>query len=433
MGSEASKALPAARRGSRFGLALWACWLYVLIAVGRINELIPGLGAIPLAKVAVLIWILALLAEYKDSPRPKLLQFPFYKTALFLTLLAYASILFSVWQGSSLAFLVGPGAVLVITSFLFAKTLNTWERIRASCVCFVIAGFGLALQGARGYAGGRLVVQSMYDPNDLAYMLCTTLPFAVALAALSRGRVRLVYLGACLLMVAVILLTQSRGGFVALLAMGIALLRILGKRKKLATASGKKGLRTGPIIIAGILGFGAIWMVLPQETRDRISSITSLGTDYNTNVQNRTGRMSLWTRNLEGLIGRPWGFGVAAQAMADLRSGGTFKAIHNTPLQFAVELGFLGLFLFLRLYWLLWRELRKLAAANRTPPITNEQRALIDALSLSMVGNLVAGFFLSMAYSNVLWVLVSLAAVTIMIIAGAPPPTGRRVARSTAS
>src|SRR5262245_19872038 len=184
MNSEASRVLPSARRGARHGLAMWGCWLYVLIAVGRINELIPGLGVIPLAKIAVLVWILALLAESKDSPRPRMMQFPFYRMALMLVLLAYVSILFSVWQGASLAFLLGPGAVLVITTFLFAKTLNTWERIRSSLVVFVIAGFGLALQGARGYAGGRLVVESMYDPNDLAYMLCTTLPLAGAFAAL---------------------------------------------------------------------------------------------------------------------------------------------------------------------------------------------------------------------------------------------------------
>jgi O-antigen ligase len=236
------------------------------------------------------------------------------------------------------------------------------------------------------------------------------------------------YLGACLLMIAVILLTQSRGAFVALVVMGFVLLRILGKRRQQAAASGKKGIRTGPIIVIGLIGFGAIWTVLPQETRDRISSITSLGSDYNTNVDNKTGRVSLWTRNLEALVARPWGFGVSASAMADLRSGGTFKAVHNTPLQFAVELGFLGLVLVIRLYWLLWRELRKLTVSDRAPPITNEQRALIDALRLSMVGNLVAGFFLSMAYSNVLWVLVSLAAVTIMIIGGPPVAkvTGRR-------
>src|SRR6185436_7141022 len=157
--SQATRAIPAARHGSRYGLAMWGCWLYVLIAVGCINELIPGLGAIPLAKIAVLVWILSLLADSKDA-RPRMMQFPFYKTALLLVLLAYVSILFSIWRGASLAFLLGPGAVLVITSFLFAKTLNSWEKIRASLVVFVIAGIGLAVQGARGYAGGRLVVES---------------------------------------------------------------------------------------------------------------------------------------------------------------------------------------------------------------------------------------------------------------------------------
>ena len=58
---------------------------------------------------------------------------------------------------------------------------------------------------------------------------------------------------------------------------------------------------------------------------------------------------------------RPVGYGVDTFQMVDMRMGGKFRAPHNSYLEVLVELGFLGLLLFIRMYVLSWRALQKCA------------------------------------------------------------------------
>jgi hypothetical protein len=86
-------------------------------------------------------------------------------------------------------------------------------------MALAVAGTILMATALRGYAGGRAVVDSMYDTNDLAYVLVTVFPIAVAFTIVSKStRRRLTWAAIVLGMVITILLTSSRGGFLGLLA-----------------------------------------------------------------------------------------------------------------------------------------------------------------------------------------------------------------------
>ena len=117
--------------------------------------------------------------------------------------------------------------------------------------------------------------------------------------------------------------------------------------------------------------------------------------------------------------------------MVDIRMGGKFRAAHNSFLQVFVELGFLGLLLLVRMYVLSWRALQRvrrnlLAAA----PNYERDEVLVFArmLQVALVGNVVAGFFLSMAYSTLLWVLfaVVIACVSLVSTTSATPSPAQR-------
>jgi O-antigen ligase len=165
-----------------------------------------------------------------------------------------------------------------------------------------------------------------------------------------------------------------------------------------------------------------IWPNLPLETRARLATVTSLGSDYNLDSTERNGRTSLWQRNFLAVLGRPIGFGADTFPMVDLRNGGRFRAPHNSYLQMLVELGFVGFALFLRAYIIPWRMLQ---AARQTllaaTPNAERDELLVFArmLQAGLLGNAVAGFFLSMAYSILLWTLLAVAACCSSLVIGA--------------
>ena len=105
-------------------------------------------------------------------------------------------------------------------------------------------------------------------------------------------------------------------------------------------------------------------------------------------------------------------------------------APHNAYLQALVELGFLGLFLFVRVYVLAWRMLQTVRQRLLSaPPGDHTDEVLIFArmLQAGLVGNAVAGFFLSMAYSNVLWTLLgAVIGCTFLAVQGAGESCSRR-------
>ena len=109
--------------------------------------------------------------------------------------------------------------------------------------------------------------------------------------------------------------------------------------------------------------------------------------------------------------------------MVDLRFGGKMMAPHNSFVQTGVELGVLGLFFFLRIYYLTWKGLaegRRWLLKNATRSLQHdEQVVFLRMLQASIFGNFVSGFFLSMAYVTLFWIVIALA---MACIALAQPP-----------
>src|SRR5205823_12778505 len=108
--------------------------------------------------------------------------------------------------------------------------------------------------------------------------------------------------------------------------------------------------------------------------------------------------------------------------------GGYWQAAHNSFLQIGVELGVPGLIVFV--LWILWtlKGLRRLQAQPKTmsvlPGLTRQQEAttspnplapLAGALEISLWGFVIGGFFISQAYSGMLYVVLALSLVCIRL------------------
>jgi O-antigen ligase len=384
---------------------------FLLVAVGRLGELIPGLGSLPLARIAMGVGILILWKQWKNLPKLSPAAKPLARSSTFLLVLAVITTPFSVWPGNSVSFLLQQLPVLAASVIVSAKLSRCgWWNIRGIAQTLVVSGVLLALFAVLGFHGGRASASATYDTNDLAYLLVSVLPLAIASVICARTRPRrLLNVILAGVIVVALLLTSSRGGFLGLLAVSAILIFLPIKAPNRDLKGPKQRNRVFATLIGILIVSALIFPFLPDDTKHHLSTLLSLESDYNMDTSNSQSRSSIWERNFPAALERPIGYGIDSFLVVDSRTGGRFKAPHNSYLQILVELGFVGLFLFLRMYILSWRILGRTRKALLSAPQSEEKDQTIvfaRMFQASLAGNAVAGFFLSMAYSTVLWTLV---------------------------
>lgn len=384
--------------------------VFLLIAVGRVHELVPSLRSLPIAKVAMALAVIQLLVKWRQLPKLPAIGVPLARNAGFLVALAILLTPVSIWPGASVAFLYQELPVLAATVILSFKVSGNWRQLQNVGRMLVVSALLLALSALAGFQGGRASSGTgAYDPNDLAYVLVSVLPIAISFALNSKTTIRRVLnVTLAITLVVATLLTSSRGGFFGLLAvLGFMVLRPI-RRPPLQGTTGKMR-RIIPSLFGVLVLAAVIWPNLPFDTRARLASVIMLGSDYNMDADNSHSRSNIWRRNANAVLHRPIGFGINSFPMVDIRTGGQFKAAHNSYLEALVELGFVGFVLFVRVYTLSWRILGSVRRALLAAPHNDERDAMLvfaRMLQAALLGSAVAGFFLSMAYSSLLWTLV---------------------------
>jgi O-antigen ligase len=402
---------PHCASGREPGIATaWCLFAYVVIVVARPQDLIPGVSTFEFAKIAFGCALIAALTE-RSALTTRLRTVPLARTALYFFGLAALSVLFSIWPVHSLK-MVWDGIVTLVASFvLIVKLGGNWAALRIIIRALPVSTAILSLHCLFAYTGIRPSGTVYYDPNDLAFALVSLFPLLCALAILQRGVRKLLLWGLALMTLVATLLTESRGGLIglALVVLMMSLYSIDSQRAAMPRAR-RIGRALRNLLVAGVAAV-TVWTFLPQPARTRLATVLSLQEDYN--LTETSGRVSIWKRNFAAAIARPVGFGLGSFAAVDVRTGGKFKAAHNSFLEVFVELGLLGLYLYLRLFYVSWRDLRKLyqgAAGARASPPGPEWATLCRALSVSLIGMMACSFFLSEAFTNILWAVFSIVA-----------------------
>lgn len=415
------------------GVLEYGYWLFLLLAVGRLGQLVPALGAIPAVKLVMGVTIVAIFASWRQLPRLAVPAAAMRKNALLLVAIAVVLTPFSFWRGASRAFVLQELPVLAAGTCSAYFMARSWRSLRGSLLALVLCGAILAVSAVSGYKGGRAATDTMYDPNDLAYLLVTVFPLAMAFFVTSTGvKVRLMYGGVCAVLLLAILLTQSRGGLLGLVTVVLAMALLPMRANWTTRKDGRKRRSHNALamLLVAVCAAAVVWSALPDTARARFGTLLHISQDYNMNADDITGRGSIWRRGVGAALERPEGYGPDSFGMVDLRFGGKMKAPHNSFLQVLVELGFLGALLFLRMYYLALLELHRARRRLATMDSMDEQQQQLvvfaRALQFALLGNAVAGFFLSMAYATTLWVLFG----TVMAITAIVDQTVRKNASS---
>ena len=385
--------------------------LFTLFLVGRIQEVVPALGSVRAVLIsgglAALFWLLAPGSFQDKIP----MRTPQVKYVVWLFLLAVLLVPVSVWPGNSLAYIVGAywKTVLFFLMVVFwARSVVDMRRIIwASCLgvsALVLSGVASGAAVERFHAGSI-----SYDANDLAFVIVIALPLMVYLFSISRLPLKVLVSGMIFISLYGVVLTQSRGGFLALVVVGLLIL--LRSRGGMAT---KVGIIALALVVFGSLAGVHYW--------DRMFTILADDTG--------TGRTEVWKTGLGILVTHPWGVGIDNFTIAEgmVHGGfGKWNTAHNSFLQLAVELGIVGFFVFIVLITATIRDLWRIQATpeEKASPKTFRQQSLSDALRVkgtlrpgllplanaletSLLGFVIGGFFLSQAYSPLLYCILAL-------------------------
>lgn len=376
-------------------LALLPLYLWTFVHIGRPQDIFPFLFKLHLGKVFAGLTIFAYFATLKKTNQ-EILIMPEVKLFIALVLLMILSGSFGVYPRLSFNFLTGDFYKSIIYFLILVKVLTTIKDVERLAWTTVISATAMALASvSTGQAGaGRVSIGTMYDPNDFAMMLVTSLPFVLFFFLRTKGLIKVFSSASIILILLAIILTQSRGGFIGL---GVVITAFL-----FSQSYEKQVFRK--IALVMLLCF--LFCGLASENYwDRIQTIWT-GDDQG------SGRVILYKRSLKLMLENPiLGTGVGCFVSAYGRAlenkqfhpvGSEYdwkwKTAHNAFLQIGVELGFPGLVIYLIL---IYYTIRNFSETKRLSKIKGlkDVHTYANMFKVSLMGFLVCSFFLSKAYS----------------------------------
>lgn len=386
--------------------------VYIATGVGRLHELFPVLLPLKPALVAALLALSLYLLQQSGQRRVGLLRSP--TTLCLLGLL--------LWAAFSVPGALNPGVAFRPSLTDFVKTVLMYVVLAGSvrsvrdverlvlvyfAVTVVYAAVVLSRfqLGAETWRLGRLYD---YDANDFATFVITAMPLGLYFVLTERRLLLrlLAVIGLAVLAIGEVR-SGSRGGFLALLAVAaFVLLRF--------TTVPARARLAGLVVILAV-----VFTTASDRYWTQMQTMLNPHGDYNATSEG--GRLKIWERGLaymadNAVLGVGMGnFPVAEGTISPLARlqergiGVVWGAAHNSFLQVGAELGIPGLLLFVGLIASAFASLRRVAhhALGTGAAVITVSR-LAQSLTAAFVGFVVGAFFLSLAYSEMLYTLAAL-------------------------
>ena len=191
-----------------------------------------------------------------------------------------AVLLFALAGLLSIPFALEPGRAyeafveylkVLVMFVVMVNVVRTNARLMTLVVLIMLISCGLSIGALQDYLSGNFalrgqriagVVGGLFsNPNDLALHLVTFIPIGIALVLSTRGSIRkLLFLLASALMVAGIVATFSRGGFIGLAAVILFLAWKLAARHRIL------------VFVGGVLLITSLFFVAPSDYRSRLAT-----------------------------------------------------------------------------------------------------------------------------------------------------------------
>jgi O-antigen ligase len=403
-------------------------WLPVLLMVTVFTEAL-SFGGLSVSRLAGPLALVILLLRWAVERTPRL---PDRRVAI-------AVAIYAAWAATSMLWTVDPtltvaqttsggalaslalSAIYLVAVALLVTTERELQRLLVTIWALAVLVGVIAI--GEYLSGSARAVGVTGDPNFFASLQVVALPLATVLASQARsGLARAVYLIGLGIVVGSVVTSLSRGGILAL----VGVFMLLGLQP--ARAFFRTPARKRVFLVAMLAGALALLAVSYGALSARTSSLF-------TTADGGSGRANLWRAAIAGFDEHPvrgLGFGAFPSQSNDLmrRTPGvdftayqlrpTGQYVHNAYLESLVEVGVVGLVLFLVVLLATWatlrRTARRAAAANRLY-LSSVARALI----VSLAGFAFTSLFLSTETDRTLWVLMGLALALPRVLADEEP------------
>ena len=385
--------LPAGVQGSM--LPFWALLAFTFVLLLSPQAQYPVLQPLQLAKLTALLALVAHAYNSLSLGRPFAAMVPAMWYVALLVGWAVLTLPFSYWAGGSLSFMLNTWFKTLVVFVLLANVVDSLPKLRKLSWGLVLMAVPLAWTTVRNFASGQMLGGERVlgyesgltgNPNDMALMLNLILPFAVALFLYNTKASRRLLLGGIIvLLVAAIIATFSRAGFLALAFIFMIYMWRLRKRPERIWA---------PVVL--VLALASL-PFLPASYSDRLTTITNVESD-------ETGSAQVRLRDLKAatvftlqhpLVGA--GIGQNILAMNEIR-GSEWLKVHNVYLEYSMELGLPGLILFLLLMGACFRNTREVMKRSAALPDGGELYYLAEALRVSLFAFALEALFHPVAY-----------------------------------
>ena len=293
----------------------------------------------------------------------------------------------------------------IVIFVVFVNVVRTERRLQLLLLLIIAVSLYLSANAINDYRLGLFKVGEMEtqriagrikglfeNSNDLALHLVTIFPIAVALGLSKRDPVRkLIYIGIAGVMVAAVVVTFSRGGFLGLLAAAFILIRRLGRKNRVATTSA---------LVFAVIVFLAL---APGAYSGRLSTIFNSAADVTMSSTQRTDilKRSIWVTLRYPLFG----VGVGNFHYKSIHELET----HNAYTQVGAEMGIAAMVCYILFLIHPLRRMRLVEKESYERPERRKFFYLSIGLQASLVGYMVSSFFGAVAYQWYVYYLVGYA------------------------
>jgi O-antigen ligase len=375
--------------------AFWGLMAFTFILFIGPQFMIPPLQILRPAMVSAGFATVAYGMGRLTNGRPMTLWAPAVPWMLCFVLLAVASIPTSRWPGGSVDILTDQLLKSLLVFFLIGNTVSSVRRAKVFLWSMVLWSCVMALVAIHSYASGDLELGGIrilgyesplaMNPNDLALTLNILVSLTIGLWLVARRRAaRIVLSGAMALMVAGIIATFSRGGFLTLVAIAIVTtVRAVRQR--------------GPAVLGFVAPVVVLFIViLPSGYGTRLYSI--IDSDYDL-VGSSDAREHGMRTAMTMIVDNPlMGQGLGQQVLGFVDRNGTWTGAHNLFLGIGADLGVPAMVAYALMLWALFRMLRRSRREAAASPLGGEAGALVVGVETALIAFIVGGQFADVAY-----------------------------------
>ena len=340
-------------------------------------------GAKWIAGFTLLVFLPAQLAlEGNLTSRPREVNL-----LLILALAALLSLITAISPGEAWDNLVE--FLKVVAMFIvMVNVVRTDNRLRWMLWIVLAVSVTTSISAIGDYQAGRLLtggerikgsIGGLFEnPNDLALHLATIVPLSITLFLARRGPIKLLYAACSVLMVAAIICTFSRAGFLGLIAVALVLAWKFGRKNRTL------------VIVVSFVTILTVVALAPAQYGGRLTSIW--GGDI---TGSSSARQELFWRSLLVAARYPiFGVGIGNFHFRSIHE----QVSHNAFTQVAAELGFAALIFYVLFMITSIKRLRRIEHETLGVKEHAKFYYLSVGLQASLIGYMVASFFASVAF-----------------------------------